>query len=217
MRNVKQLRSHTEPAARPQQARRKEARPAELIDAGLQEFAERGFAGARLEDVARRAGVVKGTIYRYFADKQALFEAAVRSKLPPFMDPLDGIIDDFAGTTQELVTLVVRQMYEEIVDSDLRILMRVILSEGAQFPELTELYYRASVARGRPLLEKIVARGVRRGEIRPDHAPLLPMMIAAPAIMASVWKMTFERFDPIPTQDFLDAHLELLKRGLFIA
>lgn len=202
---------------RPRRARRKEARPAELIDAGLLEFAERGFAGTRLEDVARRAGVVKGTIYRYFADKEALFEAAVRSKVPPFLDPIDGLIDGFEGTTAELVELVLGRVYAELVDSDIRTLIRIIVAEGAQFPELTEFYFKASVGRGRPFLDKIVARGVARGEVRPDHARLLPMMIVAPAVMASLWKLTFERFEPIPTRDFYDAHLELLLRGLLVS
>lgn len=195
-------------------SRRKEARPSELIEAGLQEFAQHGFAGTRLEDVAARAGVVKGTIYRYFADKEALFEAAVRSKAPELTDQLGGMIDAFEGTTEELLTFLLTRIYAEVVDSELRVLMRIILSEGTKFPALAELYYQASVGRARPLLEKVVARGVARGEIRADHPKLMAMMIMAPALMASVWRMTFERFEPIPTQDFFEAHLALLCHGL---
>jgi AcrR family transcriptional regulator len=204
------------PPLPPERRRRKDARPSELIEAGLQEFAARGFAGTRLEDVARRAGVVKGTIYRYFDDKEALFVAAVRSKLPAFIDPIDGLIDSFQGTTRELLLRVLTVMYAELVDSDIRILMRIVLSEGTQFPELSELYYRESIARVRPFLDKLVARGVARGEVRVDHARLLPMIIAAPALMASIWKMTFDKFEPIDTQDFFDAHTELLFRGLLV-
>ena len=196
--------------------RRKEARPAELIEAGLQEFSARGFAGARLEDVARRAGVVKGTIYRYFADKETLFEAAVRSKLEPLLDPMSDLVEGFEGSTRELLLLVLRRIYAKLVDSDVRVLLRIILAEGSQFPELAELYYNASIGRGRPVLNKIVARGVARGEIRADHATLLPLIIVAPALMASMWKMNFERFDPLRTEDFLEAHIELLTRGLFV-
>lgn len=202
--------------ARPQRARRKDARPSELIEAGLAEFALHGFAGTRLEDVARRAGVVKGTIYRYFADKEALFEAAVRSRVPAYLDQLGPVIDAHTGTTRELLTGVLARIYTEMIDSEIRVLVRIILSEGERFPELAELYFGATIARGRPLLEKIVARGVARGEIRADHASLVHLMIVAPAIMASLWKMNFDRFEPLSIEAFMEAHLEVLTRGLLV-
>jgi AcrR family transcriptional regulator len=201
-------------AAPHERTRRKEARPQELIDAGIAEFAERGFAGTRLEDVAKRAGVVKGTIYRYFKDKEALFDAAIRSKAPPGLEMVEQMIEEFTGTTEELLTFFVSQVYSEIVDSETRALVRIILSEGARFPSLAKLYYEATFARGRPILEKVIARGVERGEVYADHARLLPLMLMGPALMASIWKMTFDQFESLPSQDMLDAHLELLRRGV---
>src|SRR5829696_6461362 len=94
------------PTRAPKHRRRKEARPVELIEAGLQEFAQHGYAAARLDDVARRAGVVKGTIYRYFADKEALFLAAVRSRIMPVFEEVTGFVDTFPGTTRELLQLM---------------------------------------------------------------------------------------------------------------
>jgi AcrR family transcriptional regulator len=202
-------------AAKPRtRRRRKEARPAEIIEAGLLEFAAHGFAGARLEDVARRAGVVKGTIYRYFADKEALFVAAVRSRIPPFLDTTDTLIEAFPGTTREILLHVFRVVYGHVVDSDLRILIKIIITEGSHFPHLRELYYQDTIAKGRRLLEKIVARGVARGEVRPDHAALLPLVIMAPAVMAVMWRMVFDPLDPIATQDFFEAHVDLVFHGL---
>jgi AcrR family transcriptional regulator len=197
-------------------SRRKEARPQEIIEAGIAEFAERGYDGARLADVAKRAGVVKGTIYRYFADKHALFEAAVRSKVPPSLALMDQAVDSFSGTTDELITFMLHQVYSEIVDSESRTLMRIILSEGPRFPELAKLYYEATVGRGRPIVERIVARGVRRGEVRADHAKQIAFMIIAPTIASSIWKLTFEAFHPIATEELLEAHLELVRRGALI-
>jgi AcrR family transcriptional regulator len=194
--------------------RRKEARPAELIEAGLAEFAEHGFAGARLEDVAKRAGVVKGTIYRYFKDKEALFEAVVRAKVPPFMAPVEDMVDSFPGTTEELLAFVVHGIHAEITDSSIRVLMRIIIAEGPRFPELVKLYYDVSVGRGFPILQRIIERGVARGEIHADYSKRLPMMIAAPAVMASIWHMTFGQFEQVPPQEFLEAHLELIRRGV---
>jgi AcrR family transcriptional regulator len=194
--------------------RRKEARPAELIEAGLQEFALHGFAGARLDDVARRAGVAKGTIYRYFTDKEALFMAAVRSRATPIFNEISGFVDSFPGTTRELLTLFFGIVHRQLVASDLRVLVRIIIAEGERFPALTEHYYAETVSKGRALLERVIARGIARGEVRDGPAARLPMVVLAPAIMAAIWRMTFDRHAPIPAEAFLAAHLDLVFDGL---
>ncbi len=201
-------------AARTGRRRRKEARPAELIEAGLAEFALRGFAGSRLEDVAGRAGVVKGTIYRYFADKEALFLAAVQSRATPVLGEIDRFVDAYPGTTRELIVFVLRTVYGRLVETDLSVLMRIIIAEGANFPALTALYHREMISKGRALLDRIVQRGIARGEVRANAAADLAMIIMAPAIMATIWKMTFEVHDPVATERFLAAHLALLDEGL---
>jgi AcrR family transcriptional regulator len=194
--------------------RRKEARPAELIEAGLQEFALRGFAVTRMEDIAKRAGVAKGTIYRYFTDKEALFLAAMRARMGPVFEQIEAFIAGFPGTTRELLTLVFRMAHEQLVNSNLRVLMRVVIAEGENFPALTEHYYTESVAKGRALMGRIIARGVARGEVRQGAAADLPLVIMAPAIMAAVWRMTFDKHAPIPAEAFLAAHLDLVFDGL---
>jgi AcrR family transcriptional regulator len=199
---------------RPKRQRRKEARPAELIEAGLQEFALKGFAATKMEDVARRAGVAKGTIYRYFDDKEALFLAAMRLRVAPLFDQIAAFVDAFPGTTRDLLTLVFRLAHERMVNSDLRTLMRVVIAEGDNFPALTEHYYAESVAKGRELIGRIVKRGLARGEVRQGAAAELPIVVMAPAIMAAVWRMTFDRHAPISTEAFIQAHLDLVFDGL---
>jgi AcrR family transcriptional regulator len=205
----------TSPTIRPRR-RRKEARPAEIIEAGLAEFARRGFAGTRLDDVATRAGVAKGTIYRYFPDKEALFLAAMRSRLSPVLDHIEGFVDAFPGTTRDLLTLIVRLVHDRMVNTDLAVLIRIIIAEGEGFPTLTALYYEEGVAKGRKLLERIVQRGVGRGEVRPGAAADLPLVVMAPAIMAAVWRMTFARHAPIAPEAFMAAHLDLVCDGLLM-
>jgi AcrR family transcriptional regulator len=199
---------------RPPRRRRKEARPAELIEAGLQEFALHGFATARLDDVARRAGVAKGTIYRYFPDKEALFLAAVRSRVTPVFDEMAGFVDAFPGSTRDLLTLIIETIHRHLVGSDLRVLVRIIIGEGERFPALTELYYRETISKGRALLERVVSRGIARGEVREGAAADLPVVIVAPALMAAIWRMTFDRHAPISREAFLAAHLDLVLNGL---
>jgi AcrR family transcriptional regulator len=194
--------------------RRKDARPAEIIDAGLLEFAEHGFAGTRLEDVAARAGIAKGTIYRYFESKEALFEAAVLSRLTPVIDGVEAMVDAFPGSSADLLRLMLARIYQEILGSDVPVLIRIIISEGARFPAISEAYHRRIVAKGKALLGRIVARGVARGEFRAGAATELPIVAMAPAIMAAVWRMTFDRFESIAPERFLAAHHDLNQHGL---
>jgi AcrR family transcriptional regulator len=204
-------------SGRPPRRRRKEARPAELIRAGLEEFAVNGFAGTRLEDVARRAGVVKGTIYRYFADKEALFLAAVRMEVTPVFSEITGFIEVYPGTTRDLLKLIIETIHRQLVNSDLRVLIRIIIAEGERFPVLTELYYAETVSKGRALLERVVERGIARGEVREGAAARLPLVLIAPALMAAIWRMTFDRHAPISCKAFLEAHIDLVFHGVLAA
>ena len=198
----------------PARRRRKEARPAEIIEAGLAEFAEKGFAAARLDDVAARAGVAKGTIYLYFPSKEALFEAVVLSRISPVLDGLQDGIAAFPGSTEDLLRTLLTRIYREILGSDLHVVIQMIIAEGGRFPAIAETYHRQIISKGRLVLDRIVARGVARGEFRAGAGADLPMVILAPALMAAIWRMTFERFDPIPPERFLAAHLDIVLNGL---
>jgi hypothetical protein len=105
-------------------------------------------------------------------------------------------------------------MHRELVESELRIIIRIIIAEGERFPALPELYYREVIAKGRALLDRIVARGIERGEVRQGAAADLPLVLVAPAIMAAIWRMTFQRHAPIAEGAFLAAHLDLVFAGL---
>lgn len=201
-----------------QRKRRKEARPAEIIEAGLQEFALHGLAGARMDDVAQRAGIAKGTIYRYFEDKESLFIAAIRARIPLFDGDAEQVfgqlIDAFPGKSSDLLRLIFARVYSTIENPEARVLMRILIAEGARFPALTELYHREVISRARALLTRIVDRGIARGEFRPGPAASLPMMLVSPMLMGAIWKMNFDRHEPIPTETFLQAHIDLVLQGL---
>ncbi|WP_417770359.1 TetR/AcrR family transcriptional regulator [Stappia sp.] len=206
--------SDTAPATPPRRRRRKEARPGEIIDAGLAEFAENGFAATRLEDVAKRAGIAKGTIYRYFASKEDLFEAALSARLTPFFDDVSGMVDSFPGSSENLVRAALPRIYKALFEDGLHVLMRIIITEGGRFPAIAELYHRRVISRGQAVLAALVRRGVERGEFRRSALTDLPIVIVAPAVMTIVWKMTFDRFDPVETERFLAAHVDMVLGGL---
>lgn len=198
----------------PKRRRRKEARPGEIIDAGLKEFALNGLAATRLEDVAKRAGIAKGTIYRYFDSKEDLFVAAVRSRIVLSIADADAAIDHFKGPTDDLLRLVLRKIYAEFVGTDTSALMRIMISEGNRFPNLVKLYHTEAISKGVAILTRIMERGVSRGEFRKGPAANEPRIIIAPAIMAALWQVTFQTHDPLPIDRFIEAHIDTLLYGI---
>ncbi|MCU0887232.1 MAG: TetR/AcrR family transcriptional regulator C-terminal ligand-binding domain-containing protein [Rubritepida sp.] len=92
--------------------------------------------------------------------------------------------------------------------------MCMILAEGPRFPALLETYHRESIARATALLRRIVERGIARGEFRAGAVTDLPMVLMAPALMAALWRQTFDHLAPIEADRFRAAHLEMLERVL---
>tara|TARA_R110002167_G_scaffold19978_19_gene73282 strand:+ start:171 stop:797 length:627 start_codon:yes stop_codon:yes gene_type:complete len=203
----------TDQSPRPRR-RRKEARPAEILQAALQEFARNGLAATRLEDIARRAGIAKGTIYRYFDSKEELFIAVIRSRIVLSLDDFNQMINQFPGPTDALLRLVLTGIYREFVGTDIAALMRILISEGQRFPGLVDLYYDEVISIGVSMLSHIIQRGLERGEFRDSAAAREPRLIMAPAIMAALWRLTFNSQDPLSVDDFLNAHIDLVLHGL---
>ncbi len=195
---------------KPRRRRRKEARPGELVEAGLQEFAEKGFAAARLEDIAARAGVSKGTIYLYFSNKEALFQEVVRTHVIPIIDQDEALLEGFEGPTRELIELMIRHMYDNMVRSEMRAIVQIMLGEGPKFPKLTEFYHREVISKGTEVLRRLIQRGVDRGEVSPTAVVDNPMVMVAPVIVACIWKLNFDRIDPMDVDAYISAHMEMV-------
>lgn len=198
--------------ARPRGRPRRDTRAAEILEAGFREFADKGFLSARLEDVARRAGVAKGTVYLYYPSKEALFEAAVRARVFPVVVEASRIAQARDQPTIELLRLIVQAMYARLADPDVRTLMRIIIAEGQRFPALLRFYHGEVLSRLTGVLGLIIGQAVERGEI--GHGPMaaVPEVLMAPGIMAAIWQMTFAAEQDIPLDRFLAAHLDLLER-----
>lgn len=184
-----------------------------ILAAALDEFAARGFAAARLDDIAQRAGVAKGTIYVHFRDKETLFEELVRSSLSPLMAALeqapvaDAPLRAFA---ERLIDVFVR----EIFGTRRKDVVRLIISEGPRFPALAAIYYREVISRAMTVVRAAVQRAVERGEIGSDALVRFPQLLVAPGIMAVVWDALFSRFDPLNVQALMRTHLDLLFAAL---
>jgi AcrR family transcriptional regulator len=194
--------------------RRKDARPAEIIAAAMRLWDERGFAATRLEDVATGAEIAKGTIYLYFASKEALFEAAVQERLHATMQRAEGMARMFDGPTDVLLLRLLDSIRSELVDGGASVLLKVLLSEGHRFPNLVARYEAVTLSQGMATVRAIIARGVARGELRPDAVDCDPRLIVAPIIMLSLWGTVF-REAPVPDMSAaLRQHVAILMHGL---
>jgi AcrR family transcriptional regulator len=199
--------------------RRKDARPAEILDAALAVFAQKGFAATKLDDVAAKAGITKGTIYLYFDSKQALFEALARQSVGAQIQQVTAQLANFSGTSAELLRFVLSTMGRFAMTSDRVVLPRLVLAEAANFPQLAEFWRREIIERGIALMSGIIQRGIDRGEFRkiePQHAARL---CVAPILIIVLWRTTFAQFDaqPYDYQGLIDAHLQTLLKGLEVS
>ena len=187
------------------QAQRREA----ILAAALDEFSARGFAAARLDDVAKRAGVAKGTIYLYFRDKESLFQELVRSMLSPIVGQVEAapMIDLPARMVIEMIADV---FVREVFGTRRKDVIRLILTEGQRFPKLAEIYYHEVIARAVPAVRALMARAVARGELRNDALARFPQLLVAPAMIALMWNGLFGRFAPIDVREILRAHIDML-------
>jgi AcrR family transcriptional regulator len=200
----------------PRWTRRKEARAEEIIAAALELFVERGYAATRLDDVAARAGISKGTLYLYFANKEELFKAVVREVLVARLVEFRGLIDKFQGSTAELLRLVFKTWWERIGSTRISGIPKLILSEARNFPEIARFYVEEVVRPGRETLAAVIRRGIERGEFRQVDAHATADLLAAPMLMISMWRNSLEpccdeRIDP---EALIAAHVDLLARGL---
>src|SRR5213594_1011126 len=202
--------------ARPRWKRRKEARPAEIVSAALDVFVERGFAATRLEDVARRAGVTKGTVYLYFDGKEALFKAVVRETIVPVIAQGEALAQSFTGSARELLERLVREYWRLVGETALAGIPKLMMAEAATFPELTRFYYDEVVTRGHRLMAGVIERGIENGEFRPVDVKVAAKLAMSPLMHAVVAKRAFALCMPegFNVQQYLDTHIDLYLHGI---
>jgi AcrR family transcriptional regulator len=185
------------------------ARREAILEAALDEFSARGFAAARLEDVAKRAGVAKGTIYLHFKDKEALFEELVRTAIVPLVARMAPPAQPL-GSVREALERFASTFIQEIATTRRGDLVRLIVSEGPRFPAIADFYYREVVSRGLAAMRGLIELGIARGEIRLTALKDYPQIVVAPAMIAVIWKSLFERHAPLDAMAMLRVHLDLI-------
>ena len=204
----------TLPAAR--WTRRKQARPSEILDAAMQVFAEKGYAGTRMDEIARRAGVTKGTIYLYFESKEAVFKTLVRESIGATLAGVTADVASIPGSARDLLRLALGRTAHLLITSDKVVLPKIIVAESGNFPELARFYREEIIDKGLALMSSLIERGIAQGEFRRVPVQHAVRLCIAPVLLAAIWRVTFGQFDtePYDYKGLIDTHLDVLFRGL---
>jgi AcrR family transcriptional regulator len=201
---------------RPRWQRRPDARPEEILAAAQVVFAEQGFAGARLEDVARRAGVSKGTLYLYFDSKETLFREMVRARIVPAVAAGEEFVRTYQGPARDLLVELVRRMWDTIRHPAMASITRLVQSELHNFPELARFYFDEVILRGRRLLQSVLDRGVASGEFRPDLHQFACRGLPHLMVFSAQTQCFFHAMEPelLTDDQVLEGILDLFLRGV---
>jgi len=201
----------------PRRQRRKDARPSEIIEAAIAIFAERGFGAARLEDVARRAGVAKGTVFVYFPTKDDLFRAVAQTVLTSHLERLQGAAADLDRPIAELVPMLLMQAAAVIGEGRLPAMMRLLVSESRQFPDLARVWHDEVVSKVLGLLTMAIERAQARGEIKPGNARLYAFSIIGPMLASALFREVFRDTAPLPDlRELAEQHARTILDGLLL-
>ena len=201
-------------ANRPRKSHRV-AREVAILSAALRMFAGRGYDGARIEDIADAAGIGKGTLYVYFASKQAVLEGVVRAAAEPSLAAIDAISAAAGGDPVEALRAVIARAKAALRDEIAPVFLKVLVAEGGRAPEIGAIYARAVLDPLLAVVAEIVARGVASGAFRPIDPMLAARLLIAPAVSAAIARDVLggdaAAFDP---DALLDAHADLFLAGL---
>jgi AcrR family transcriptional regulator len=202
----------------PRWRRRKEDRPTEIVAAALEAFAERGYAATRLEDVAERAGVSKGTLYLYFKSKEELFKAVVQQALVPNLAMAETLVKESPMPTRDLLVHVLRGLATAVAGTKIGAIPRLVIAEANNFPELARFYADEVVARGMRIFAAILERGAARGELRPVNTEFATPVVIGPMMLLAIWKTVLEphterKIDPVR---YLETCADVLLNGLAV-
>lgn len=203
------------PSSPPTRRRRKTARPGEIATAALACFAERGFAATRLEEVAKRAGVTKGTLYLYFPNKEELFKAVVRQSIVPNLISSEAMIEEASEPAPVLLAQLVAR-WSTVMTKPSSALSKIVIAESGNFPDITRFYLEEVIHRGMSLFRRVLQAGVESGEFRPMDVENTVRCVVAPLVVGMLWQHSFGPIEgrPLDVDGLRDALLQLLSQGL---
>jgi len=202
----------------PRWQRRAEDRPREICAAALDVFAEKGFAAAKLEEIARRAGVSKGTLYLYFEDKEQLFRAVVRQTIAPNIEAVKEALTALDLPFAEIIRQFLPRFAIIATNLPVGAVAKMVIGESRNFPELAKVWHDEVVSKALEMVGGLVARGQEQGEVRPGDPRLYAFSLMGPMVLGVLWRETLQPVGgaPVDLQVLARQHAEAVLAGLLI-
>jgi AcrR family transcriptional regulator len=196
--------------------RRKQARPAEILESALSVFAEKGFAAARMEDIALKAGVTKGTIYLYFPSKEEVFKSLAREHCTQNLIVAAEQAEKFEGSVFEFLKEFYGHFVGMVLSSEAAVLPKIIIGESGNFPELARFWREEVIEKATVMMAGVMARAKARGEIRDLPTEVVCKLAMAPILMCLVWRTTFEKTDDraFDYDAYINTHCDVFFKGI---
>ncbi|ODT89433.1 TetR/AcrR family transcriptional regulator [Phenylobacterium sp. SCN 70-31] len=203
-------------AGQPKFRRRKADRPDEIVSAALEVFAEKGFAAARLDDIARRAGVSKGAVYLYFETKEDVFRAVVDRAIAPNLDALRAILSAHPGPFPDLIRQLLGVLVGVAAGTSLGGVLKMVVGEARNFPELARIWHDELVAKALGAATEAIATAQLRGQVRAGDPRAYALQLVSPILMGVLWRETFVPVGarPFDLTDLAGQHLETFLNGI---
>ena len=194
---------------------RKDERPAEILNASLKIFSLKVFAAARLDEVAKAAGVSKGTLYLYFESKEALFKAVVSEYILPQIAKAEEQAEDYQGSIKELMLNLVENWRCNVLETDISGISKIMMAEASNFPELAEFYLENVIQRSRAFVVSLIELGIERGEFRECEPQHVARSFLTPMVFSAIWKNSLAPFDEkYDINEYLKFTMDNFMRGL---
>lgn len=193
----------------PRYQRRKEDRPQEISEAAFQVFAEKGYAAARVDEVAKRAGVSKGLLYLYFETKEELFKAVIKSVVTRRIDALLLALERTELSSEEFIRGPLLEFMKQIPGSPVAVVVRLLIAEGQRHPDLVDYYWDNVVSKGLAAISRFIERGVERGEFRDTAVTRLPQLVLSPMMLSMIWRILFAKRE-LDTDRLMETQIEMI-------
>jgi len=200
----------------PKFRRRKDERPAEIVAAALEVFAEKGFAAARLDEIARRAGVSKGAVYLYFETKEDIFRAVVVQAIAPNVGAVRAMIAAHPGPLPDLLRSVAARMGQVIETTPIGGVLKMVVGEARNFPEIARVWHDELVSQALGALAGAIAAAQDRGEVRPGDPRAYALQLISPILVAVLWRETFVPVgaEPFDLRALMAQHVDTILGGM---
>lgn len=196
--------------------RRKDERPAEILTAALSLFVNKGFVATKIDDIAKKAGVSKGTVYLYYASKEVLFKCMVYDLMVPKISEVETYVSTYEGSQIELLKVVIRQWWQTVKSSGLSGVPKLIISEADKFPDLTRFYVKEVIQRVQSILVNILNKGIDNNEFNKIEPVLSARVIMSSLVYFSMWDISLKKYDQsgLEVEDLIEQQIQILANGI---